>query len=308
MRSLQPIVSSSEMQRARRESALTTHEDYTIDTPWVLQDALYQGRFVTVYRALWRHMNVCVKEIRLEESGDTDMRRTFDRELTVLAKCIHPRICQFLGARMEGKNGYMVFEYMDQGDLRKYIRDNPSLEASRRIALVKDVALAILYLHDRRPNAVMHRDLKPDNVLVARDGTAKVADFGISRLIDNFAGTEQLWGDTHTGEVGTYTWMAPEVANSKRYGIASDVYSLGLIIYFVWTGTVPFSQYPKTAAFGIQLLMRKIENTAVLNTIDIHDPDILQLCLECTQYDPELRPSAEYVVQKIMSIQESTPP
>ena len=298
---------SSVTNRSRRRSVLTTSEDYNIDTPWVLQEVLYRGRFVTVYRALWRHMNVCVKEIRMEESGDTDILRNLNRELTVLAKCIHPRICQFLGSRIQGTIGYMVFEYMDHGDLRKYIRDNPSLEASQRIALVKDVALAILYLHDRRPNAVMHRDLKPDNVLVARDGTAKVADFGISRLIDNIVGTARLWGDTHTGEVGTYTWMAPEVANSKQYGLASDVYSLGLIIYFVWTGTVPFSQYPKTAASGIQLLMRKIANTAVLDTTDIHHPEILQVCLECTQHDPESRPSAEFVVQKILAIEESMP-
>ena len=293
--------------RARRPSVITTCEDYTIDTPWTLQNVLYQGRYVTVYRALWRHMTVCVKEIRIDEHGDSDLQRTLDRELTVLTKCIHPRICQFLGSRIDRHIGYLVFEYMDNGDLRKYIQANPSLDPSRRIAIVNDVALAILYLHDRRPNAVMHRDLKPENVLVARDGTAKVADFGISRLLDNMAGTERLWGNTHTGEVGTYTWMAPEVANSKKYGLASDVYSLGLIIYFVWTGTVPFSQYPRTAAFGIQLLMRKINDSAVLDTSDIHHPEILQLCLECTQYDPDSRPSAEFVVQKILAIQESMP-
>lgn len=290
--------------RIRRSSVITTSEDYTIDTPWNLVETIYQRHNVTVYRARWRHTEVCVKEIRLDNE---ELVRSVHREMAVITKCIHPRICQFLGANIMSDTGYLVFEYMHNGDLRNYLKRNPSLEHPQRVEIVMDVALAILYLHERRPNAVLHRDLKPENVLVTRDGIAKVCDFGISRLVNRAAGTERLWGETHTGEVGTYTWMAPEVASSKEYGLAADIYSLGLIIYFVFTNTIPFSQYPRTHAYGIQLLMRKIENKAVLETTLIDDPDVARLCEECTRFDPANRPDAEYVVRRIEAIRDALP-
>merc|ERR1719420_546990 len=123
----------------------------------------------------------------------------------------------------------MIMERCD-ADLSTVI---PRLSLESKLSVSRQVARAMLYLHTRKP-PVLFRDLKPSNVLINRDGRCKVADFGVSRLLQE---------GTMTRNAGTLMYMANEVLNGGRYGRAADVWSFGLLLVEVWTGRPPYDPY-----------------------------------------------------------------
>lgn len=276
----------------------TTFEDYEIKKhSWDNLTTLYQGINMRVYKSTWRHEVVCVKHIMFKERSKPT-KKEIENEVTILSKCIHPKICQFLGANIDDEDAYMLFEYMEGGDLVKYMRNN-ELNSQYRLRIMEDVAKGLLYLHHRRPNIIMHRDLKPENILMGVNGIAKIADFGISKLVRK---QESMSFHGHTGETGSYTWMSPEILKHENYNYKSDIYSFGLLMYYVWTSRTPFSQYRMNT---VQLMYAKFNDELVLEPFETQNEALFQLIMECVQRDPVKRPEMQEVIVCLRNIAEA---
>jgi len=261
----------------------TSHTDYLIDQDEIkFVKTLCESKHVRVYTAYWRHQLICVKQLL------GDRQRHIRVELIILSKCIHPRIVQFLG--YFGKDS-IAFEYMDRGNLYDYVRATV-LSQTDRVAIMKDIAIGLHYLHNRKPSGVLHRDLKPQNILVNGHGEAKIADFDVSKLIP-WEQTKTYMG--HTGETGSYAWTSPEVLKHEPYNYTADIYSLGLVFYFVWTSRVPFDATMST----VQLAFRKVNNTIQVERVG-DNMFIDNLIQTCSSHDKHLRPSTENIIQQLL--------
>lgn len=190
--------------------------------------AVYKGRQVELDR------QVAIKLLPLEVSVDPDFADRFRREARAMAKLSHPNIILIyeFGATFEG-HLFFVMEFVDGADLHQMIH-GPGVPPERSLSIISGVCDALAYAHGK---GVVHRDMKPANVMVNIHGEVKVADFGLARLLD--PGADQT-GHTMTGTVmGTPAYMAPEQMRGMNVDHRADIYSLGVMLYEMLCGEVP---------------------------------------------------------------------
>ena len=200
-----------------------------------LLQQLGAGGMGVVWKARHLRLNrlVALKMVRFASAADGPERQRFRREGEAVARVKHPNIVEIYDADEVDGQPYIAMELLEGGTLARRVRDRP-LTPREAAGLVRTLALAVQAAHDR---GVVHRDLKPTNVLFAADDTPKVADFGLAKLLD--AET----GQTRTGDVlGTPAYMAPEQArgDAGRIGPRTDVYGLGAMLYELLHGKPPF--------------------------------------------------------------------
>jgi serine/threonine-protein kinase len=202
------------------------------------------GGMSTVYRAFDTVLErqVAIKLLHREIAADEDQLERFRREARAVAQLNHPHVVGVIDAGEatppdEPVFGepvgmpYIVFEYVEGETLKDRIRRQRRLPVPEAVAYAIEIARALQAAHDRR---IVHRDVKPQNVLIDEEGTAKVTDFGIARSL-----TEE--GLTADGRVlGTTDYVSPEQALGRDVGPQSDLYSLGVVLYEMLTGDVPF--------------------------------------------------------------------
>jgi serine/threonine protein kinase len=207
--------------------------------PWnliILSDQMLgEGQFGKVYKGKWNHTEVVVKIVN--DKIPENKKKLFFSELNVMTQCHHPNIVQILGYVEDPF--LIVMEYLPNGDLLDYIKKN-NICKSAKIEIVLDILKAICYLHNRKPNYIVHRDIKPQNILISPSGKAKIGDFGLSRLFINEM-KRKLSGDLNslmekkdeelTIHVGSLRYMAPEMKNNKFYTHKVDIWSCGVIFY-----------------------------------------------------------------------------
>jgi serine/threonine protein kinase len=194
-----------------------------------------EGGMGSVYRARDRQSGdtVAVKVLNVKLDENPVLRSRFIQEFRAAAKLEHPNIVRAIDLGTVNGVSYLVTEFVDGIDLGRLIEKRGKLSEVEAVRIVTQVAQALHYAHAGR---VVHRDVKPDNVLVRRDGVAKLADFGLAKDWDDDQGLTQ---DAHG--LGTPHYMAPEqYRDAKHAGVASDVYSLGATLYTALTGRVPF--------------------------------------------------------------------
>jgi serine/threonine-protein kinase len=197
------------------------------------------GGMSTVYRAFDTVLErqVAIKLMHREIAGDSDQLERFRREARAVAQLNHPHVVGVIDAGEEGSGDdgfatpYIVFEYVEGETLKDRIRRNGRLPVSEAIAYAIEIARALGCAHDSQ---IVHRDVKPQNVLVDEDGAAKVTDFGIARSLEQD-------GLTADGRVlGTTDYVSPEQALGHIVSGQSDLYSLGIVMFEMLTGDVPF--------------------------------------------------------------------
>jgi serine/threonine-protein kinase len=196
------------------------------------------GGMSTVYRAFDTVLErqVAIKLMHREIAGDSDQLERFRREARAVAQLNHPHIVGVIDAGEEGEDGgfatpYIVFEYVEGETLKQRIRRNGRLPISEAIAYSIEIARALGIAHERQ---IVHRDVKPQNVLVDEEGAAKVTDFGIARTLHQ----EGLTADGRV--LGTTDYVSPEQALGHAVSGQSDLYSLGIVLFEMLTGDVPF--------------------------------------------------------------------
>ena len=191
------------------------------------------GGMSTVYRAFDAVLErrVAVKLMHREIAADTDQLERFRREARAVAQLSHPHIVGVIDAGEEDGRPYIVFEYVEGETLKDRIRRMGRLPIDEAIAYAIEIARALNAAHARH---IVHRDVKPQNVLIDEEGSAKVTDFGIARSLDEE-------GLTAEGRVlGTTDYVSPEQALGHDVNGQSDIYSLGVVLFEMLTGDVPF--------------------------------------------------------------------
>lgn len=226
-------------------SSLESHEDALIGT--MVHDRYRVGRMIgeggmgRVYRATQQMgtatRTVAIKVLHAEHSADPTLRRRFDRECEVVIGLSHPNTIRFhdFGALDDGRL-FIVMEHIEGPSLGDVLRQEGPMEANRVETLVQQIAGALSEAHE---HGVVHRDLKPDNVLLTRRGddeVAKVVDFGIAKRANETGEPLTMQGTV----VGTPRYMSPEQLTATPVDSRSDVYALGLLTYEMLTGAPPF--------------------------------------------------------------------
>lgn len=191
------------------------------------------GGMSTVYRAFDTVLErqVAIKLMHREIASDSDQLERFRREARAVAQLNHPHIVTVIDAGEDDNTPYIVFEYVEGETLKDRIRRHGRLPIQESIAYAIEIARALGVAHER---GIVHRDVKPQNVLVDEEGSAKVTDFGIARTLDQ----EGLTADGRV--LGTTDYVSPEQALGHSVTGQSDLYSLGIVLFEMLTGDVPF--------------------------------------------------------------------
>jgi len=195
-----------------------------------------QGGYGVVYKARQTSLNrlVAIKVLLPKFSKQTDARERFLREANALARLNHPNIVSAITAGESNGVYYYVMEYLDGETLDKRIRKGGPLHWSEALPVVRDVARALDHAHE---NGVIHRDIKPGNIILLRDGSVKLADLGLARI----ASGDDIYV-TQTGVImGTPAYISPEMARGeKTIDIRTDIYSLGITLFDMIVGRPPY--------------------------------------------------------------------
>jgi serine/threonine protein kinase len=216
--------------------------------PWdlTLKEVIGEGNFGKVYRSHWRGTPVAAKTDNQITSED---KQFIINELDTLIKIHHPNIVQIFGFVEEPFA--IVMEYLPNKDLLHYIKCKTNINIRNKINICIDVLRGLEYLHCRKPKSLIHRDIKPQNILLTPSGRAKIADFGLSKFIDekikktaskdsleSILGSspmvssflESMIDDSElTSHVGSRRYMSPEMKNNQKYNHKTDIWSTGIV-------------------------------------------------------------------------------
>ncbi|XP_052202863.1 integrin-linked protein kinase 1 [Diospyros lotus] len=189
--------------------------------------------------ASWRGIKVAVKKLGEEVTADEEKVRAFRDELALLQKIRHPNVVQFLGAVTQSAPMMIVTEYLPKGDLCAYLKRRGALKPAKAVRFALDIARGMNYLHEHKPEPIIHRDLEPSNILRDDSGHLKVADFGVSKLLKVTSGFEE--DRPLTCQDVSCRYVAPEVFRNEEYDTKVDVFSFALILQEMIEGSLPFS-------------------------------------------------------------------
>ncbi|KAI0524930.1 hypothetical protein KFK09_004320 [Dendrobium nobile] len=263
------------------------------EIPWedlVIGERIGLGSYGEVYRAEWNDIEVAVKKF-LDQDFYGDALDEFRSEVRIMRRLRHPNIVLFLGAVARPPNLSIVSEFLPRGSLYKILhRPNCQIDEQRRIKMALDVAKGMNCLHTSAP-IIVHRDLKSPNLLVDKNWTVKVCDFGLSRLKHStFLSSKST--------AGTPEWMAPEVLRNEPSNEKCDVYSFGVILWELATLRKPWSgMNPMQVVGAVGFQNRRLE---IPNEVD---PLVSRIIWECWQMEPSLRPSFAQLTTALKSLQ-----
>ena len=299
---------------------LQTPPDQTIPAPYTLQTkkmeiprgTLFAGRYEIleelgsggmgrVYKAYDQKIKelVALKLIRPEIAANEKTIERFANELRFSRKISHRNVCRMFDLGHEGSVPYITMEYIPGEDLKSFLRRSGQLTIGKAISIAKQVADGLAEAHHL---GVVHRDLKPTNIMIDNDGNAKIMDFGIARSM-------HIEGVTASGTmIGTPEYMSPEQAEFSSVDLRSDIYSLGVILYEMLTGQTPFSG---ETPLGVAL-KHKTEMPRDPREFNSHiSHDLNYIVLKCLEKDrdkryqkvDELKTSLEQIEQGLPTVE-----
>lgn len=211
---------------------------YMLGGRYTIVSVVGVGGMSVVYGAydIKTNETVAVKMLDLSscatEEAKAEAEKRFVSEANIMSKLSHPNIVNICGTSGEGEPPYVVMEYVEANTLKRRIEDCGALTFEETVYYTKQILEALIHAHER---GVVHCDVKPQNIMLLSDGSIKLTDFGIARMIDS---DENKESDT---AVGTVYYISPEQASGRRIDGRSDIYSVGVMMYEMATGRLPFS-------------------------------------------------------------------
>ncbi len=261
-------------------------------------EELGKGGMGKVYKATDTDIKekVAIKLIKPEISTDKKTIERFQNELKFARKIRHKNVCQMYDLNKEEGSYFITMEYVSGEDLKSFIRRSRQLAIGTAITIAKQVCEGLSEAHK---SGVVHRDLKPSNIMIDKEGNARIMDFGIARSL-------KAKGLTGAGVmIGTPEYMSPEQVETKETDQRTDVYSLGVILYEMVTGRLPFEgDTPLSIA-----VMHKTEPPPDPRDFNAQVPgDLKQVIHKCMEKDKEIRyQSVGEVLSELMKIEEGIP-
>ena len=261
-------------------------------------EELGKGGMGSVYRAIDKKLNeeVALKVIRPEIALDRMTLDRFSNEIKIARKIVHRNVSRMYHLSEEKGIHYITMEYVPGEDLRRMLRMSKRMEIGTAISVAKQVCEGLVEAHRL---GVVHRDLKPGNIMIDQEGQVRILDFGIARAVKS-------GGITEVGMmIGTPEYMSPEQVEGREVDQRSDLYSLGVILFEMVTGRVPF-EADTPFAVGIKHKSEKPPDPREFNAQVPEDLD--GLILKCLEKDPANRfQSAEELLAALAGVEKAFP-
>lgn len=254
----------------------------TLGGRYTLQEQIGGGGMAVVYRAVDTLLGrtVAVKMLRQQHTGDEDLVTRFRQEAQSAARLSHPNIVSLYDIGVSDGDYYIVMEYVDGPTLKEVIKERAPLPVREVVDITGQICDALEHAHAHQ---IIHRDIKPHNILLTAAGTVKVTDFGIARAITGDTITHESGGASVLGSVH---YFSPEQARGAMTDMKSDIYSMGVVMYEMLTGELPFSG-DSPVSVALKHLRERFVEPRVLS------PDIPQslenIVLRCLVKSPDAR-------------------
>lgn len=251
------------------------------------------GGMAVVYRATDLNTShfVAVKVLKPEYNRDAEYVARFQREAEAASKMTHHNIVNLLDVGMdENGNRYLIMEYVEGQTLKEVIQEKGRLTEGSAVQITIRILSALQHAHN---NGIIHRDIKPQNILMQSDGHVKVSDFGIARIADR----NTLSKDDSV--MGTVHYFSPEQASGKPADVTSDLYSVGVTLYEMLTGHVPFDG-PNTVSVAMQHL--RSEPPAIQQFAPEVSQAVCHVCMKALDKNPAYRYQSAYEMARDLKL------
>ncbi len=270
----------------------------TFATRYEVVEEVGAGGMGMVYRALDKEINeeVAIKLLKPEIASDETTVERFRNELKFARKIAHKNVCKMYHLGKEQETPYITMEYVQGEDLKSLVKRKGKLIEEEALSIAKQVCEGLIEAHRL---GVVHRDLKPQNIMIDEQGDAKIMDFGIARSVE-------APGVTQTGVmIGTPDYISPEQAEGEKADQRSDIYALGVILYEMMTGRVPFKG---DTALEVALKHKSKMPSEPKELNPEVSKDLNTLILICMQKDRQVRyQNAAELLAEIKNIEDGIP-
>lgn len=221
--------------------------------------------------------DIAIKILRYDFSNEEELRRRFQREALSTTSLAHPHIVNIFDVGEEGSLHYLVMEYVPGKTLKEYIIDNSPVAPEQAVKIMKQLASALAHAHQ---NQIVHRDIKPQNILMDAEGNVKISDFGIAMALSATSYTQT------NSVLGTVHYLSPEQARGGTANKKSDIYSLGIVMFELLTGKLPFSG---ESAVSIALKHLQTETPSLREIVPSMPQSLENVVLKATAKNPQHR-------------------
>ena len=260
-----------------------------LDDRYEILELIGSGGMANVYKARCHRLNrlVAIKILKSDLADNADFRRRFHDESQAVAQLSHANIVSVYDVSTNPDREYIVMELIDGITLKQYMERRGRMDWRESLHFITQIMRALSHAHSR---GIIHRDIKPQNIMVLRDGSVKVADFGIACLANQ--------GQTLTQEaLGSVHYISPEQARGDRIDARSDIYSAGVVLYEMLTGRLPFE-----GDSAVSVAIQHLSSVPLApRDIDPSIPEPLELiCMKAMNSDPNKRyASADSMIEDL---------
>jgi eukaryotic-like serine/threonine-protein kinase len=271
-----------------------------LNNRYILEKPLGKGGMATVYRARDQMLErtIAIKLLREDYSSDQDFRARFHQEAKAAANLVHPNIVTVHDFGMDAGRLYIVMEYVPGSDLNTLLQKRGRFTVDEALPLIQQACAGLGYAHRA---GLIHCDVKPHNFIITPDNRLKVTDFGIARALETILGAENeqvVWGSPQ--------YFSPEQASGLPTTPASDVYSLGVVVFYMLTGRLPFTA--STASEMVQLHRYAASPKPSLFNPSI-PPELEEILLKILSKEPSQRyRTADQLGRVLIGLRESQLP
>ena len=260
-----------------------------LDDRYEILELIGSGGMANVYKARCHRLNrlVAVKILKSDLADNADFRRRFRDESRAVAQLSHANIVSVYDVSTSGETEYIVMELIDGITLKQYMERRGRMDWRESLHFISQIMRGLSHAHSR---GIIHRDIKPQNIMVLRDGSVKVADFGIACLANaSQTLTQEALGSVH--------YISPEQARGDRIDARSDIYSAGVVLYEMLTGRLPFE-----GDSAVSVAIQHLSSVPLApRDIDPSIPEPLELiCMKAMNSDPDKRyPTADAMLEDL---------